>query len=211
MPKRTISKLPPPDIMISIPERNIGRRLEYGKIIVSHRSVGSRETEVRFIGGLAVLLITALMGLRMGAVFTGDMSIPGTKSEQAATVIGEKFHTSGAAENGTVQIIFKAPDGQTLETESMRQIVKQTLDAISKDESIASVASPYNAGTISQTKEIGYANVTYRSQAEDVTEASKEMVLSSVEQARAHGVQTEIGGSVSFESLEIGGVPKSLA
>ncbi|MBV6714444.1 MMPL family transporter [Paenibacillus chitinolyticus] len=158
-----------------------------------------------FIGGLAVLLITALMGLRMGAVFTGDMSIPGTKSEQAATVIGEKFHTSGAAENGTVQIIFKAPDGQTLETESMRQIVKQTLDAISKDESIASVASPYNAGTISQTKEIGYANVTYRSQAEDVTEASKEMVLSSVEQARAHGVQTEIGGSVSFESFEIGG------
>lgn len=168
--------------------------------------LAARNRKKVFFGSLAVLIIAVSVGLGMGVHLNGEMTIPGTKSEEAMRVLKEEFSQGEGTEGGTIQVIFKAPDGQTLESESTQKMIAKTLKSISKDSEIASIVSPYEAGTISYQKEIGYAVITYKSGALQVTDASKELVLESVEQARKEGLQAELGGSVEFSELEIGGI-----
>lgn len=168
--------------------------------------LAARNRKKVFFGSLAVLIIAVSVGLGMGVHLNGEMTIPGTKSEEAMRVLKEEFSQGEGTEGGTIQVIFKAPDGQTLESESTQKMIAKTLKSISKDSEIASIVSPYEAGTISYQKEIGYAVITYKSEALQVTDASKELVLESVEQARKEGLQAELGGSVEFSELEIGGI-----
>ncbi|MEK3659556.1 MMPL family transporter [Paenibacillus sp. FSL F4-0236] len=157
-------------------------------------------------GTLAVLIIAVSLGLGMGIHLNGEMTIPGTKSEEAMKVLKEEFSQGKGPEGGTIQVIFKAPDGQTLESESTQNMIAKTLKSISEDPEIASIVSPYEPGTIGYNREIGYAVITYKSEATQVTDASKEHILESVEQACSEGLQTELGGSVEFSELEIGGI-----
>ncbi|MGG3283879.1 MMPL family transporter [Paenibacillus solani] len=168
--------------------------------------LAARNRKKVFFGSLAVLIIAVSVGLGMGVHLNGEMTIPGTKSEEAMKVLKEEFSQGEGTEGGTIQVIFKAPDGQTLESESTQKMIAKTLKSISKDSEIASIISPYEAGTISYKKEIGYAVITYKSEALQVTDASKELVLESVENARKEGLQAELGGSVELSELEIGGI-----
>ncbi|MEQ7050017.1 MMPL family transporter [Paenibacillaceae sp. P-4] len=165
----------------------------------------ARNRKKVLFGSIAVLIIAVSIGLGMGIHLNGEITIPGTKSEEAMKVLKKEFSQGTGPEGGTIQVIFKAPEGQTLASKSTQNIIAKTLKSISKDSEIASIVSPYEAGTISYKKEIGYAVITYKSEALQVTDASKELVLKSVEQARNEGLQAELGGTVEFSELEIGG------
>ncbi|UNK21028.1 MMPL family transporter [Paenibacillus sp. N3/727] len=148
----------------------------------------ARNKKKVLFGSLVVLLITVSLGLGMGIHLNGEMTIPGTKSEEAMNVLKVEFSQGTEPEGGTIQVIFKAPEGQTLESEVTQNIIAKTLESISKDTEIASIVSPYEGGTISYNREIGYAVITFKSEALQVTDASKKLVLESVEQARSEGV-----------------------
>jgi membrane protein YdfJ len=165
----------------------------------------ARNRKKVLFGSIAVLIIAVSIGLGMGIHLNGEITIPGTKSEEAMKVLKKEFSEGTGPEGGTIQVIFKAPKGQTLASKSTQNIIAKTLKSISKDSEIASIVSPYEAGTISYKKEIGYAVITYKSETLQVTDASKELVLKSVEQARIEGLQAELGGTVEFSELEIGG------
>lgn len=165
----------------------------------------ARNRKKVLFGSIAVLIIAVSIGLGMGIHLNSEITIPGTKSEEAMKVLKKEFSQGTSPEGGTIQVIFKAPEGQTLASKSTQNIIAKTLKSISKDSEIASIVSPYEAGTISYKKEIGYAVITYKSEALQVTDASKELVLKSVEQARSEGLQAELGGTVEFSELEIGG------
>ncbi|MDT8977709.1 MMPL family transporter [Paenibacillus sp. chi10] len=165
----------------------------------------ARNRKKVLFGSIAVLIIAVSIGLGMGIHLNGEITIPGTKSEEAMKVLKKEFSQGTGLEGGTIQVIFKAPEGQTLASKSTQNIIAKTLKSISKDSEIASIVSPYEAGTISYKKDIGYAVITYKSEALQVTDASKELVLKSVEQARNEGLQAELGGTVEFSELEIGG------
>ncbi|AIQ12342.1 MMPL family transporter [Paenibacillus durus] len=152
-------------------------------------------------GGVTALVIAVVLGIGMGTSFSDDMSIPGTKSEQAMKILTQYF-PSDETEGKTVQLLFKAPQGQTLESESVAKTIKAALGEIGKDPAVDSVAGPNVEGMMSPDRKIGSSIIIYKVKTSDVTESSKELVLENVERARDTGVQTEIGNG--FESSEPG-------
>ncbi|THF72949.1 MMPL family transporter [Cohnella fermenti] len=154
---------------------------------------------------IAALVIAIAAGIGMGSKFSGDMSIPGTKSEQAQNVLAEAFGTSSDG-GGTITLIYKAPDGETLESEAVKEIVQATEQEVAKDEEVASITTVYDANSISPDKRIGYSTVTYKVAADEVAQDSIEHVEAAIKTANDKGVQTELGGTVALSELEIGGI-----
>lgn len=155
------------------------------------------------IGILAVMVIAALA---MGPSFEENMSIPGTESEKALKAVEREFPQPEDA-GGEVQIIFKAPKGETLESESVLNKMAEVLDEIKKeDKHVVSTATPLELGNLSANKMIGYASVVYDIPADEVSDKSKEIVLDSIETTRDAGIQTELAGTVAFSEMEIGGI-----
>ncbi|MEK4660688.1 MMPL family transporter [Priestia sp. FSL H7-0729] len=162
-----------------------------------------RKRKIVITMGLALLIVLASLGLGMGTSFTGEMTIPGTKSDQAAKVLNSEFPSSD--DGGQIRLIFKAED-DTLTSEANKSYIRQALKDVTADLSVKSVASPYEAMTLSADKKIGYADITYSKPASEVNENSKEHVLNIAERLGKEGIQTEIGGSVAFSEIEVGGI-----
>ncbi|MBY9079089.1 MMPL family transporter [Paenibacillus sp. HN-1] len=154
-------------------------------------------------GGLLILVLAASIGLGMGTAFTSEMTIPGTKSDMAGKILEQEFPSSGGG--GQIRLIFKSGEG-TLDSDPAKKEVTAALQKIQQDSSVQSIASPYESGTLNAGHTIGYADVTYKQAAGEVAETSKEHVLKVVESLRKDGIQTELGGSVAFSEIEVGGV-----
>jgi len=71
-------------------------------------SLAARKRKKVLFGSLAVLIIAVSLGLGMGINLNGEMTIPGTKSEEAMKVLKEEFSQGKGPEGGTIQVIFKA-------------------------------------------------------------------------------------------------------
>ncbi|ULT58744.1 MMPL family transporter [Neobacillus drentensis] len=162
------------------------------------------------VGSIGILIAMVILALSMGPTFQDNMSIPGTKSEEAGKLLKTEFQTSGQPARGEVQLIMKAPKGQNMESEQVNKVITKTLDEIKEDKAVASVATPLELGNISQNKKIGFAVVTYDMAADKVTEASKESILEKIEKTRDAGIQTELAGNVAFSEMEIGGVSEGI-
>ncbi|MCM3540410.1 MMPL family transporter [Priestia endophytica] len=161
------------------------------------------------VGWIAILIVIALAVVSLGMKFNDDMSIPGTPSEEAMNVLNKEFSQSGE-KGGQVRLIFKAKDGETLASPSTKRIIESTLKQATKDSAVKEIAIPYQTGTISENKKIGYADITYKVEANKVTENSKEKVKEIAETARDKGLQTELAGSVAFSEIEVGGASEGI-
>ena len=157
------------------------------------------------IGGLLALLIAVAVGLGVGSSFGGDMSIPGTKSEQAMKVLNEEFPSTGPSDRGSVQMVFKAPSGKTLESEDIRSAVENTLKSLQADSAVESITGPYDNYSLTADKTFGYATIAYKLHKENVTEDSLQKVEQAAEHARNSGLQAEYSGNIGSAVPEIGG------
>jgi len=157
-------------------------------------------------GTIGILLLIAIVTLSMGPAFSDEMSIPGTESAHAGKLIEEEYQTSDTPSPGTINLVLKAPENETLESKTVVDALNKTINEIKKDKAVVSVATPAELGNYNENKEIGYAVVTYNVPAPKVSEKSKEIILDSIETTRDAGIQTELAGSVAFTELEIGGI-----
>ncbi|MEK3782506.1 MMPL family transporter [Paenibacillus sp. FSL R5-0810] len=150
-------------------------------------------------------MILAVLVLSLKPSFHGELTIPNTPAEKAANLIKEEF--AGTSEQSTVNIVFKAPDNRTLESEDVQSKITEVLNEISKDSKVASVQSPIELNNLNEDKTIGYAQVTFALEADKVSEKSKEYILDSIEITRDAGIQTEImGGDITFSSIQFEGI-----
>lgn len=149
------------------------------------------------VAWVLILGILITLGLAFKGETTNELSIPGTESQDAVDMLNKEFPSGNS---GSVQVIFKAPQGQTLEDEKIKEAIMLLVEASKKDTTVMAAIDPYSARTISQDKRIGYANLYYSVPADQVTEASKDMVLSNEEITKKAGIQTELGGTVVFEA-----------
>ncbi|XYQ02084.1 MMPL family transporter [Bacillus safensis] len=156
------------------------------------------------IGWLLILVAVVAATIGTGVSFNGDMSIPGTKSEKAMDLLEKKFPAGD--DEGTIRLIFKAPKDETLEAKKVKHKINETIKEIKKDKAVKQVTDLYETFTISKDKKIGYADITYRVKADKVKESSKEKVLNSIKISKDAGIQTELGGSVTFSEIEVGGI-----
>ena len=157
------------------------------------------------LGWLAILIALGIGVVSLGSTFDEGMSIPGTKSEKAMDVLNKEFPSGEKDNGGQIRMIFKAPKGQTLESPSVQKTIQSALDLAPKDKAVKSITNPYQTGSVSKNKKIGYADITYKVEADKVTEDSKEKIKDIAKLTRNAGVKTELGGSVSFSSMELGG------
>jgi membrane protein YdfJ len=156
------------------------------------------------IVSVAALMIAVALSFGMGANFEGDMSIPGTKSEQALKVL-EKYFPSDEGDKATMELVFKAPLEETLESEFASRAIRALLEEIRKDPEVEIVASPYETGAMSEDKRLGSAQITYRMALAAIPDDSKELVFDKLAEAREAGMQAELSGGFESE-FEVGGI-----
>ncbi|KOO46459.1 MMPL family transporter [Priestia koreensis] len=159
----------------------------------------------KVIGSWFVILLALGVTLAsLGSSFDEDMSIPGTKSEKAMDVLNKEFPQGG--NGGKIKFIFKAPKGETLDSKEVKAKIQEALKNVPKDKEVAAVTDPYQTNTVNQERKIGYADITYKKEAEKVTEASKHDAEKIATSLRKEGIQTELGGTVVLSKVEVGGI-----
>lgn len=171
---------------------------------LGHWAVNHRKKVI--FSALAILIAFVLIGVNMGSSFNDEMSIPNTPADKAGKVIKKEFKAMQPA-GAQVKVVFQAPKNRTLESAEVQQKIAEVLSEIKKDSAVDSVAAPMQLQNLSENKKIGYAVVTYKVEAEKVTEASKDKILDSIETTRDAGIQTELsGGDIKFSDSETSGM-----
>lgn len=150
------------------------------------------------ISSIGILIVLIMLVANQGLSFVDNVSIPNTPADKASKVIEEEFHISQNETNAKVQVVFKAPKNETLESEEIISKITEVLNNIKKDSSVDKVSGPMELKNLSENKKIGYAEVSYNVTAENFKESSKNKLLKSIETTRDAGIQTELTGHVSF-------------
>ena len=154
---------------------------------------------------VGILIILVALVVYFEPSFKGELTIPNTPADKAAKLIKEEF--AGAANQSSLNIVFKAADHETLESEKAQSNIAAVLKKISEDSQVASVLSPIELNNLNEDKTIGYAQVTFAVQADKVSEKSKEHILDSIKITKNEGIQTEIkGGDIAFSDIEFEGI-----
>ncbi|QJX80329.1 MMPL family transporter (plasmid) [Priestia megaterium] len=127
------------------------------------------------------------------------MTIPNTPADKAGKVISKEFNVDENPK-AKMQIVFKAPKDETLETKKIANEITNALNDIKKqDSSVETVASPFQLNNVDSDKKIGYAEVTYTVTPEKVTSSSIDKVLDRISKTNDKGIQTEVrGDNITF-------------
>ncbi|ULT54859.1 MMPL family transporter [Neobacillus drentensis] len=154
-----------------------------------------------FFSTLGILIVLVGLVANQGISFVDDVSIPNTPADKAAKVIQKEFHAPKES-NATVQIVFKAPKNETIESKEVLSKITSVLNDIKKDPTVDTVSGPMELKNLSENKKIGYAEVRYKVTAKKFKESSKSKLLNRIEKTRDAGVQTELTGDISFSGSE---------
>ncbi|ANY68689.1 hypothetical protein BBD42_21115 [Paenibacillus sp. BIHB 4019] len=160
------------------------------------------------VGGLLVLIVAAAMALSIGPAFSEGSSIPGLKSQEALELLAKEF-PSPKEDGGQIQMVFKAPDEESLSSKSAQQFINNHLNEVAKDTQVKSIVSPYENNSQSADDKIGYATITYKVSGDDVSAESKERVVHVAQSMRDSGWQAELTGS-GYVKMETGGSTEAL-
>jgi RND superfamily putative drug exporter len=150
------------------------------------------------IGAWAVVaaVVIALAGT-LGGAFVDDFVAPGSQSERAMELLDERFPE---AAGGSAMVVFAADQGGTLD--SRREVVEAALARVATVAHVASVAGPFEAGTVSPDGRVGFAELTFDLPAADLGPAPFEALADAIEPARAAGLDAELGGDAVFVNAE---------
>ncbi|MET9809082.1 MMPL family transporter [Streptomyces halstedii] len=146
------------------------------------------------------LVWAALLGLvgfgaaSASTATSSSFSIPGTEAQKAFDLLEERF-PGGSADGATARVVFKAPDGQKMTDADNKAEVQKTVGRLEAgSDQIASVADPYEANAVSEDGTTAYVSVSYKVNAMELTDATRDSLEDTGEAARSDGMTVEIGG-----------------
>ena len=166
---------------------------------------------VAWVGIIAALIV--LVGT-IGGSLKDEFEIPGSDTQKATDLIESEF---AAEQGGVLNLVFAAPEGETLDTPERRAAIEDAVAQLETDEfaptgtapegeaGITSVGNPFEDDTISDDGRIGYTEaqfdrVIYDTDREAVL-AVQEAVRDTVEPT---GVVVEFNGDAEFPPIEQG-------
>jgi RND superfamily putative drug exporter len=162
---------------------------------------------VGWVGIVALLVV--LVG-SVGGSLKDEFEIPGSDTQKATDLIESEFVSE---QGGVLNLVFAAPEGQTLETPERRAAIE---DAVAKLETaefaptedragIESVGDPFSEDTISDDGRIAYAEAQFDrviyEEDRDAVVAVEDAVRETVEPA---GITAEFNGDAEFPPIEQG-------
>jgi RND superfamily putative drug exporter len=141
---------------------------------------------------LAVLFAVGTAAGTLSQPTTDDFSMPGTESQEALDLLGERFPDM-AAGGATARVVF-APEDGTLTDPEVRQTVQATVAALREAPQVVGVTDPYEGRAVSPDGTVGFAQVQYDVQAPELTDDALDALEHAGDGAEAAGVRVEIGG-----------------
>ncbi|MGI5482316.1 MMPL family transporter [Streptomyces lavendofoliae] len=141
------------------------------------------------------LLALAGAGAASAPVATSSsFSIPGTEAQKAFDLLEERFPSAGA-DGATARVVFKAPDGQKMTDPAHKAAVGKAVGELrSGSDQVADVTDPYTVQAVSRDGSTAYVQVSYKVNGMELTDATREALKETGDQARAGGLTVEIGG-----------------
>ncbi|GAA4232351.1 MMPL family transporter [Actinomadura meridiana] len=139
--------------------------------------------------GLLVAAIAGAAGL--SGPTSEEFRVSGTESQVANDLLAERF-PGFSADGATARVVFAAPQGRTLKEPAAKSAVEKVVGTLKARPKVANVG--YDPGALSKDGRIGYAEVSYRVPAGDLTEADRAGLRDSADPARAQGLTVEMGG-----------------
>jgi putative drug exporter of the RND superfamily len=175
------------------PERGLLARI--ARWSVTHR--------LAVLAGWVVLLagVTFASSGLGGAEYSNNFSLAGTESQRATDVLQREFPNQAGDVD---QIVFRANDGEVTDR-AVRDRVAPMLDEVSTLPHVNDVVSPYGpagAEAISRDGRIAFATVTFDEDAAELPTSAVDRVISTATDARADGLQVELGGAAIEQAQE---------
>src|SRR5258707_10328777 len=152
------------------------------------------------VAWLALLVIRGVAGAGAGAVYSDSLTLPGTGSTTALTIL-EKAFPGHAGDQDT--IVWRAGSG-SVDAPAVRTRITAMLGKVAAAPAVAAVISPYSAGGAAQVSrhgQIAYATVVFDAPQATLPAPDLTRVVSLAEAARAPGVQVDIGGPAGQKPL----------
>ncbi|MBC9715424.1 MMPL family transporter [Streptomyces sp. TRM66268-LWL] len=133
-----------------------------------------------------------------------SFSMPGTESQKAFDLLAERF-PGGNADGATARVVIKAPEGATLTSGDGKAHVNALLTDLSDNPQVKQVANPYEANAVSKDGSTAYASVSYKVNAQELTDEAREALTKTTDKARSDGYTIETGGDAVQAEPEMGG------
>ena len=133
------------------------------------------------------------VGASAGGTFTDDFAAPGSESDRAMALLNENFPE---AAKGTALVVLAAEDGDSLE--SHREAIASVLTEVAAAGHVASVADPFEAGTVSEDGRIGFAELTLDAPEREIGKPAFAVLSDAVAGSDVSGVQVNVGGDAAF-------------
>ena len=188
-------------------------RLSTGALASWMRACASHPWKV-MIAWLGIIAALIVLVATVGGSLKDEFEIPGSDTQRATDLIESEF---ASEQGGVLNLVFAAPEGQTLEDPELRAAVEEAVAKVQGDEfkptgtdpdgtaGITSVGDPFSDQTFSDDRRIAYAEaqfdrVIYEEDREQVV-AIQEAVRETVEPA---GVTVEFNGDAEFPPIEQG-------
>ncbi|BCB74525.1 MMPL family transporter [Phytohabitans flavus] len=153
-----------------------------------------------WVGLLAVL---GVAGATMAGTPSDEFAIPGTESQQAIDLLGERF-PEAAADGAVARVVFAAPDGRRLTDPAYQQQVQQVLAMLRTAPQVSAVSDPFGGGAVSPDGSVAFAQVRYVVQDADLTEPARAALSDAAAAGRAGGLIVEMGGGAVEQEADLG-------
>ena len=143
---------------------------------------------------LIVFAVLAVWARSAGPDVSDNLSLPGTDSQKATSVLEQRFPSQA---NGTNPVVLKAPAGEKLNAQKYKQPIDDTVAALKKDPGVRDATSPLSkdgAALLAKDKAVGYIALSLRLSPSDLTADDAARIVSRADPARAAGLEVGFGG-----------------
>jgi RND superfamily putative drug exporter len=152
----------------------------------------------------AVLAAVGLGAMKAPSTADEGFSMPGIESQKAFDLLEERF-PGATADGATARVVFVAPKGEKVTAADHRKAVEDTVADLADGSQVASAVNPFQAGAVSKDGTTAYATVTYKVAAGALTDADRDQLAKTLDEARDSGLAVDAGGTAMDDRGGAGG------
>lgn len=143
---------------------------------------------------VGLLLAVGIAVLVLWFDFDDDMSIPGTSAQNTIEMLEKEFPEVGKA-GAQIQIVFKAPEGKTLQDKEVQSQISNLVADVKKLDGVKNVYTPDMLKNYNKDKTIAFAMAMYDVPSKEVTFKQIDKLRDSLDTIQDNGIQAELYSS----------------
>jgi RND superfamily putative drug exporter len=156
-----------------------------------------------------ILTAVGIAAAKAPAAPSDSFTMPGTESQQAATVIAEHYKSAGST-GDIAQLVFVAPSGQKVTAAQNKAVIEKSVAAAAAGPEVATSVGPFQAGAVSKDGSTAYATITYSVPSTALSDAAKSALERAAQAGRVDGMTVEVGGTALTPTPSAGGATEGI-